>query len=184
MELRLAMKLRRHSKNDMRAIVQLVASVFADSAGETEGELIGRLAEALFESTDQQDLFSFVAESDGQIVGCIFFSRLRFENKMSVFILGPVAVDSKQQGQGIGQALIRHGLNVLREAGVSVALTYGDPRFYSKVGFQPISCESIRAPYVLSQPKGWLGQSLVGNSMETLSGKCTCVEAFKDPAYW
>ena len=178
------MNLRHHTKNDSRAIVQLFASVFADSEGEAEGVLIGRLAKDLFEKTDEHDLFNFVADSNGQIVGSIFFSRLCFENSIQAFILAPVAVHSDQQGKGIGQALIRHGLNALRDEGVSVALTYGDPRFYNKVGFRAISHEAIRAPFELSQPEGWLGQSLVGNSIETLSGGCTCVEAFREPAYW
>ena len=43
------MNLRHHTKNDSRAIVQLFASVFADSEGEAEGVLIGRLAKDLFE---------------------------------------------------------------------------------------------------------------------------------------
>ena len=178
------MNLRCFTKNDSHAIVQLVASVFAESAGETEGALIGRLAEDLFEKTDEHDLFNFVADNNGQIVGSIFFSRLCFENSIPTFILGPVAVHSDLQCKGIGQALICHGLKALREEGVSVALTYGDPRFYSKVGFRVISHETIKAPYELSQPEGWLGQSLVNDSMETLSGRCTCVEAFRDPAYW
>ena len=178
------MNLRNHTMSDSRAIVQLFKSVFADSEGETEGVLIGQLAKNLFEKTDQRDLFNFVAEIDGQIVGSIFFSRLRFEDCTQAFILAPVAVHSDHQCKGIGQALIRHGLRALRDEGVSVAITYGDPSFYSKVGFRAISHEIVRAPFELSQPEGWLGQSLIGNSIETLSGGCTCVEAFREPAYW
>ncbi|WP_420860289.1 GNAT family N-acetyltransferase [Symmachiella dynata] len=180
----LAMKLRHHTKNDSRAIVQLFESVFANSEGESEGTLIGRLANDLFEKTDECDLLNFVAEIDGQIIGSIFFSRLRFVDCIQAFLLAPVAVHSDHQRKGVGQALIRHGLNALRDEGASVALTYGDPEFYSKVGFRAISHETVMAPFELSQPEGWLGQSLVGNSIETLSGECTCVEAFREPAYW
>jgi predicted N-acetyltransferase YhbS len=178
------MELRHHTQSDSHAIVSLFASVFAKSEGEAEGALIGQLAEDLLEKTDERDLYGFVAVDDGQIVGGIFFSRLAFENGIEAFILAPVAVDSDQQGKGIGQALINYGLRELTDKGVSVALTYGDPSFYQKVGFRPISHETIRAPFALSHPEGWLGQSLLGDSIETLSGACTCVEALNQPAYW
>lgn len=178
------MNLRHHTKGESRAIVQLFESVFADSEGETEGALIGRLAQDLFDKTDDRDLFNFVAEIDGLLVGSIFFSRLQFEDCTQAFILGPVAVHSDHQCKGIGQALIRRGLRTLRDQEVSVALTYGDPDYYSKLGFRSISHETVEPPFGLSQPEGWLGQSLVGNSIETLSGPCSCVEAFNDPAYW
>ncbi|GAB5407182.1 MAG: N-acetyltransferase [Aureliella sp.] len=178
------MNFRHYTKNDSRSVSRFFESVFSDSEGETEGALIGRLAKDLFEKTDERDLFNFIAEIDGQIVGSIFFSRLWFEDCEPAFILAPVAVHSGHQRKGIGQALIRHGLKTLRDKGVSVALTYGAPDFYSKVGFRAISHEIVRAPFELSQPEGWLGQSLVGNSIECLAGACTCVEAFKEPAYW
>ena len=77
-----------------------------------------------------------------------------------------------------------HGLNTLRDKQVNVVLTYGDPRYYCKVGFQSISHEVIEAPFKLSQPEGWLGQSLVGASMDTISGRCVCVNAWNNPVYW
>lgn len=179
-----AMEFRPHAAQDAAAIVELFTAVFAESEGAAEGELIGALARDLLEQTDEQDLHGFVALDHGRIVAAIFFSRLGFGNHREVFILAPVAVRTEHQGRGIGQALIHHGLGVLKDRGVDFALTYGDPRFYHKVGFQPISHEAIMPPFALSQPEGWLGQSLCGDSIDTLSGGCTCVEALNDPAYW
>lgn len=178
------MEFRRHSESDSQDIVSLFTAVFAKSEGEAEGALIGRLAKDLLEKTDLEDLFGFVAVDDGRLIGSIFFSRLHFENEIEAFILSPVAVHTDFQGKGTGQALIKHGLDQLKDRGVRVAITYGDPRFYSKLGFRPISPETICAPFTLSQPEGWLGQSLSGDSLETLSGGCTCVAALNDSAYW
>jgi len=175
---------RRYAENDSQTIASLFTSVFAQSEEEAEGALIGQLAKDLLEQTDEHDLHCFVAVDNGQIVGAIFFSRLDFKNGIESFILAPVAVHSDHQGKGIGQALINHGLSELKNTGVSVVLTYGDPGFYHKVGFRPISPEMIRAPFALSQPEGWLGQSLSGDSIETLSGTCSCVKALNDPKYW
>lgn len=178
------MKYRLYTRNESPSIVRLFASVFGDSEGEAEGRLIGRLAGDLLEKTDEGDLFNFVADQDGRIIGSIFFSRSTFDDGVEAFILAPVAVHSDFQGKGIGQALIDYGLKALKDRGVRVALTYGDPSFYRKVGFRPISPETIRAPFELSRPEGWLGQSLAGDSIDTLSGSCRCVEALNDPAYW
>ena len=178
------MDFRNHTHDDSQAVVSLFTSVFGESEGEAEGTLIGQLAKDLLEKTDEHDLYCFVAVDDGQLVGSIFFSRLDFEDGTESFILAPVAVHSDHQGKGIGQALINHGLSELKNRGVSVVLTYGAPGFYQKVGFRIISHETIRAPFALSQPEGWLGQSLSGNPIETLSGKCACVEALSNPKYW
>jgi len=60
---------------------------------------------------------------------------LTFESEVNAFLLGPVAIHTSYQGKGIGQKLINFGLNTLKENGVELAFTYGDPNFYSKVGF-------------------------------------------------
>ena len=73
---------------------------------------------------------------------------------------------------------------LLRENPIELVLTYGDPRFYRKVGFQRISPEKIQPPYALSQPVGWLGQGLRNSPMSSFAGKCRCVPALMNPAYW
>ncbi|NEQ44494.1 MAG: hypothetical protein F6K00_13410 [Leptolyngbya sp. SIOISBB] len=94
-----------------------------------------------------------------------------------------MAIHNEHQDKGIGQALITD-LSELKSRGVGIVLTYGDPRFYSKVGFRSLSPETIQPPFELSQPEGWLGQSLSGDAIAMLSGQCACVEALSDPKYW
>ena len=114
----------------------------------------------------------------------IIFSRLTFEKEISAFLLSPVAIDTSHQGEGIGQKLISFGLNTLKENGVELALTYGDPRYYTKTGFSPITEKTVKAPLPLSQPEGWLGQSLVSNEIEPIAGNSQCVEAMNKPEIW
>jgi predicted N-acetyltransferase YhbS len=99
-------------------------------------------------------------------------------------MLAPVAVSTPHQGKGIGQELIKHGLDALRQRSVSVVVTYGDPSFYGKVGFESLAESVIRAPLDLSMPAGWLGQSLTANPIPTIPERPTCVAEFNDPAYW
>ncbi|MDI9244196.1 GNAT family N-acetyltransferase [Marinobacter sp. CHS3-4] len=65
-----------------------------------------------------------------------------------------------------------------------IFFTYGDPNYYSKVGFEYVSQEIAEAPFKLAHPEGWLGQSFDGGSLELPLGRACCVEAFNDPQYW
>ncbi|WP_062260437.1 GNAT family N-acetyltransferase [Endozoicomonas arenosclerae] len=167
-----------------QAVIELFKQVFSDSEGKDEGETIGALVSEMIETTDAKDLIGFVVSDDDHLTGAIFFSRFSLESDTGAFILSPVAVSTDQQGKGIGQKLIRFGLNHLRENGVELALTYGDPGYYSKVGFQAISEETIKAPQKLSHPHGWLAQSLTGDTIPPISGETRCVEALNKPVYW
>lgn len=140
------MQFRAHDPRDSPAIARLFDSVFSKSEGAQEGALIGNLAKELIATTDSRDLHGFVAVDGEKIVGAIFFSRLTFEKDMDVFILAPVAVHTEYQRTGIGQALITHGLREVKKKGVGIVTTYGDPDFYSKVGFHPLSQQMIAAP--------------------------------------
>ncbi len=169
---------------DSLEVVALFEAVFTESEGEQEGVLIGALARELTSALDAEDIHGFMALHKGEIVGAIFFSRVAFDHPREAFLLAPVAVHGDHQGVGIGQALITHGLREMARRGVTFVVTYGDPAFYSKVGFRPISPDVIRPPYELSQPEGWLGQMLTNEPLASVSGRCSCVRAFDDRAYW
>jgi len=165
-------------------VIQLYTQVFGDSEGEAEGQIIGELVSNLIETTKAEDLIGCVARDDHSIVGCIFFSRMIVPSGQSTFILSPVAVSTSEQKSGIGQKLIAFGLHHLKTLNVELAFTYGDPAYYSKMGFEPISEDVIQAPCELSQPIGWLAQSLEGEAIPPMKGKTQCVEALSDPKYW
>lgn len=166
-----------------REVIELFSKVFSDSEGRDEGETIGSLVAELI-TTPTRDLFGFVAADHGKIVASIFFSRLRFREPVNAFLLSPVAVDTSQQGKGIGQKLIRFGLDRLEADGVHLAFTYGDPNFYRKVGFEPVSEDVIKAPLPLTYPEGWLGQSLTDEKLKPIAGGSQCVEALNKPELW
>jgi len=178
------MEFLKFSPNDQKAIRQLFIRTFTDSEGETEGNLVGKLADDLMTNTDAIDLQGYVATENEQIVACIFFSRMTFSDDVNAFLLSPVAVLTSFQGQGIGQKLINFGIDCLKEQGISLILTYGDPAFYSKVGFKQISVTMIKPPFKLSQPEGWLGLSLYGEEIKPVAGNSSCVTAFNNPLLW
>ena len=118
------------------------------------------------------------------MIGTIFFTRLQFDEPVEAYMLSPVAVSTAHQGRGVGQALIQFGLNELKNRSATLAVTYGDPAFYSKVGFQALSEELVQAPHPLTMPDGWLGQSLSGEAVPTLKSRPSCVPEFDNPDYW
>lgn len=165
-------------------IQELFIQTFSDSEGPSEGKLIGRLVLDIMIETDDKDLLGFVATKNEQIVGCIFFTRLLFDAPVEAFLLSPVAVHSNHQGKTIGQKLIKFGLDQLKKKGVKLVFTYGDPKFYSKVGFEHVSEDLAKAPFELTQPEGWICQSLDGSKIEALPGSPRCVKAFNNSEYW
>ena len=172
------------NQNQADAIRQLFIKTFTDSESETEGRLIGRLVQDIMTTTAPEDLYGFVAMEDNSITGCIFFTRLKAAGAGKVFLLSPVAVHTDYQGKGTGQRLIRHGLDQLKAAGISLVITYGDPDFYGRTGFQVVSDTTLKPPFSLSQPEGWLAQSLNGEPIRAMGGRLNCVAAFNNPALW
>jgi len=139
------MKLSTYDSNNAAEVEQLFIKTFSDSEGQSEGEVIGHLVRGFMDSTDGNDLHCFKATEDEQIIGSIFFTRMTFESGINAFILSPVATHTDHQGKGVGQKLINFGLAVLKENGVELVITYGDPGFYSKVGFSVITEQVVPA---------------------------------------
>jgi len=171
-------------KSKQKEVTELFTSVFTTSEGEKEGVLIGNLSSELASSIDNEETICIGVYENESLIGCIFFTRLKFISPVQVYMLAPVAVSTEYQGKGIGQALINYGLNELKKRSVSAAVTYGDPSFYSKVGFRALSEKVIQAPLKLSMPIGWLGQSLTGEPIPTINERPRCVKEFNDPVYW
>ena len=171
-------------KNNQEEVAQLFTSVFSSSEGEEEGRLIGGLSLELCSNTDNEEIVCIGAYDDKSLVGAIFFTRLRFNDPILVYMLAPVAVSTRHQGKGLGQSLIKYGMNEMKNRSVVVVVTYGDPSFYSKLGFQTLSTDIIQAPLNLSMPGGWLGQSLTEDPIPSIIDRPTCVKEFNDPVYW
>ncbi|WP_071778270.1 GNAT family N-acetyltransferase [Cyanobium sp. PCC 7001] len=169
---------------DADAVEQLFVRTFSDSEGEAEGRAVGALAGELLRSTPHSDLYGFVARDQDELVGSIILSRIRFESAITAFLLAPVAIRTDYQRRGLGQSLIRHGLAVLKRDGIELVLTYGDPRFYGKVGFAPVDASRVPAPFPLSQPEGWMVQSLSGDPIPPIPGCSSCVPALCRAEVW
>ena len=178
---------------------------FEASEGLQQANLIGILSEKMIqETTNQRDLLVFVAQkrqcndtdtddftTTETVVGCIIFSRLKFDcqPETNAMLLGPVSVRPAFQNLGIGKALIQYGVTALQEQqgnNMDLVVVYGNPKYYSKVlDFVPITTDIIPAPMPLSMPHGWQALSLRTNQqIQAIPGTSTCVMALRESQYW
>ena len=165
--------------------ITLFIRTFSASEGVDEGVIIGDVVRDLLQARDRWDVRLFVALEEAGVIGGCLLSRLVFpDDARKVYLLSPVAVAPERQGRGVGQVLLRHALQALRDEGADVVATYGDPGFYGKVGFAPVSIGTLPAPHPLSQPEGWLAQSLIGAALTPFAGQPRCAGALDNPALW
>jgi putative acetyltransferase len=92
---------------------------------------------------------SLVALEDGEVVGHVLFSPVTIRPEgdgegLPAVGMGPVAVLPGHQGQGIGSRLIRAGLEEVRQQGHTVVVVLGDPRYYTRFGFEAASRYGVR----------------------------------------
>jgi putative acetyltransferase len=144
--------------SDMPAIRAVVADAFGGPGHGHDGELVATLVDRLRESADWIDGLSYVAELDGEIVGHILFTRSLLDalpRLVDVLVLSPVSVATKHQGRGIGSALLRHGFTQVAERPEPLVFLEGDPRLYSRFGFEAAGELGFRRPSLRIPPPGF-----------------------------
>ncbi|MGF6232443.1 putative acetyltransferase [Inquilinus ginsengisoli] len=101
---------------------------------------------------------ALVAEEDSEILGQVAFSPVAIDaTARNWYGLGPVAVRPDRQGQGIGQALIRSGLDRIRALGAQGCVLAGAPGYYGRFGFTAdprLQSPGIPPQYFLVLPFG------------------------------
>ena len=128
------LQLRAEKTPDAPGIRAVHLAAFAPRAN--EANLVDRLRD------NGQTTISLVGVSNGQLVGHVLFSPVILAGYPAAgrgLGLAPVAVRPDFQRQGIGSRLVRHGLDVAREAGFDFVIVLGDPNYYGRFGFRPAS---------------------------------------------
>ena len=71
-------------KSSKEEVASLVTAAFSSSEGVGEGELVGKLALELCSRADNSEIICIGAYDEGSINGVIFFTRLRFNEPITV----------------------------------------------------------------------------------------------------
>ncbi len=137
-----------------------------------------RLVEALRASPDFAAALSLIAIDDGRVVGHILFSCIHIRTAdadVPALALAPVAVLPERQNQGIGSALIRHGLEECRRLGHRIVVVVGHPSYYPRFGFSPARAKGLDAPF---PDPAFMVQELVPGALDGICGTVEYPPAF------
>ena len=138
----MALNIRLETPADIDAIHRIEAAAFK---GELHAELVDNLR------MDGALLLSHVAELNSALVGHAAYTLLTVTDgaiTRRMPGLGPIAVDPPYQGCGIGSALVRAGIEAMRELGYGLLFLVGSPRYYPRFGFQPAQPLGFSSDYV------------------------------------
>ena len=141
-----AVIIRKEEERDRRLVEEVIRNAFWNrfEPGATEHFL----AHHLRDSADFIPELNLVAETEGRVVGSIMYTtseiKLDEHNTIPTITFGPLAVDPDYQSRGIGMKLVERSVDIASDMGFNSILIFGDPRYYSKVGFRCAEKYNIR----------------------------------------
>ena len=157
--------IRPEEHKDYKEIVSLVLRSFKEGTDYSDGTDIVALIEEIRDSGYCIPELSFVAELDGKIVGHFLFSRFPLSetpvgghsgaNDTDIVMLAPVSVHADYLRQGIGSAMIKLGIEKVKETGYKGIIVEGNYKFYNTVGFRTSSEYGIFpvSGYPMTEPR-------------------------------
>jgi predicted N-acetyltransferase YhbS len=125
---------------------------------------------------------SRVAELDGSVVGTIMYSHSKVvdgETIQPLLTFGPLCVEPSLQKTGIGARLMQETFQLVRDAGYSGIIIYGEPGYYPRFGFVP--CE--RFGITTADGKNFdafMALELTPGSLSNVRGKFYEAEVFEN----
>jgi putative acetyltransferase len=146
------MNIRHEHEHDRDTISEITKAAFETLAvsNHTEQYIIRALRES------GALAISLVAEEVGAVVGHVAFSPVAVsDGSQGWYGLGPLSVKPDHQNRGIGSALVKRGLFLLKGLGAGGCVLVGEPGYYGRFGFRHIpglTCEGVPDQYVLALP--------------------------------
>ncbi len=169
------LEIRESVQADIAAIGSLYPDAFPDE------DLLPLVRDLLH---DAAVAVSLVGAVNSQIVGHGVFTKCGVVGSdVESALLGPLAVAPAWQRRGVGSAIVRAGLQRLKDAGVALVCVLGDPAYYGRLGFVPETL--VEPPYrLLTEWRGaWQSQYLV-DVMVPYTGKLAVPPQWLRPALW
>lgn len=155
------MNIRQATASDFPAIYDLVKTAFqtAKVSDGTEQDFVS----ALRARPTYLPALELVAESGtGVILGHIMLTETRLKadggKSLSALMVAPLCTRLQNRNCGLGARLMHEGLRRARNMGYTCAFLVGDPAYYGRFGFCPVTDYGLRneshAPdqYVLGRP--------------------------------
>ncbi len=108
-------------------------------------------------------------DAKGKLVGTVRLWNIIAGSAGEALLLGPLAVDCKVQGQGLGAALVKHAINAARALGHSAIILVGDQSYYGRFGFSHEGTRSLHLPGPVDRGR-FLGLELMEGALDGAEG--------------
>jgi predicted N-acetyltransferase YhbS len=140
------------------------------------------LVHKLRQHKDYLPEISRIAVKDGEVIGCIMYTMASvidgpFTHEIITF--GPLSVEPKWQGCGVGELLLRETMKLAADKGYKGIVIFGEPDYYPRVGF--ITCDNFNITTADGKNfDAFMAIELVKDSMKDVKGKFHESEVFKN----
>ena len=177
-----ALTIRPEEHKDYKSIVSLILRSFREGTDYSDGTDIIALVEEIRDSKYYIPELSFVAELDNEIVGHFLFSHFplsptregghKNDAESEIVMLAPVSVHADHFRQGIGSAMIKLGIEKVKELGYKGITVEGNYKFYNKVGFRTSSEFNIfpTSGIPMDEPRCMMCQETYEGSLNGIQG--------------
>lgn len=167
---------------DFPIISEMVRRTFAEHTPYSDGSGEVALIEEIRQKRFYRPELSFVALLDNQIVGHFMFSDFPLsptpeggydpDAKCDLLLLAPVAVHADHYRQGIGETMLRKGLELAKQTDCKGICLEGDYHFYNRFGLTTSTEYNIHATsgFPLKEPRCMMVMECYPGSLCGVSG--------------
>ena len=140
------------------------------------------LVHKLRQDKDYLRELSRIAVKDGEVIGCIMYSKARVidgADTHEIITFGPLSIEPKWQGCGVGELLLRETMNLAANKGYKGIVIFGEPDYYPRIGFK--TCDNFNITTADGKNfDAFMGIELAEDSMKGIKGKFHESEAFEN----
>ncbi len=140
------------------------------------------LVHKLRQDKDYLPELSRIAVKDGHVIGCIMYSKARVvdgADTHEIITFGPLCVEPKWQGCGVGELLLRETMNLAANKGYKCIVIFGEPDYYPRIGFK--TCDNFNITTADGKNfDAFMGIELAKDSMKGIKGKFYESEVFEN----
>jgi predicted N-acetyltransferase YhbS len=138
------------------------------------------LVHKLRQDKDYLPELSRIAVKDGEVIGYIMYSKARVvdgADTHEIITFGPLCVEPKWQGCGVGELLLRETMKLAADKGYKGIVIFGEPDYYPRIGFK--TCDNFNITTADGKNfNAFMGIELAEDSMKGIRGKFYESEVF------